>query len=220
MGQLTFLVLRPIRNDLNDLQKTSICSREELQREFMDVNMRVDDLLRELKPERPQRACKSASIQDSSMIVVGSMDVNSLYPSCLLKEAYGHIRDALKRGHTKFHKVDMQFLLKYIAATEGKTGTTLDKFLPTPKGTTTLHSMTFNETCHQFWGAEEPACQMAEEHRTLAIGWGISKVLEVTYKHHHYTVGGKVYQQADGGPQGLKTDAEASEFGDKFLGKL
>ena len=63
MGQLTFLVLRPIRNNLNDQQKTSICSREELQREFQDVNMKVDDLLRDLKPVRPERSCKSASIQ-------------------------------------------------------------------------------------------------------------------------------------------------------------
>ena len=47
---------------------------------------------------------------------------------------------------------------------------------------------------------------------TVAVGWAISKALEVTYTHHHYTVGGQIHKQLDGGPQGLNTAVEASNI--------
>ena len=59
MGQLTFLVLRAIRNDFKDIIKTSIYSREELQRELQDVNQKVDNLLKDLKSGTQGRACKA-----------------------------------------------------------------------------------------------------------------------------------------------------------------
>ena len=43
------------------------------------------------------------------------------------------------------------------------------------------------------------------------VGWTITQALEFTYGHHYYSVGGKVFKQADGGPQGLDTAVECSE---------
>ena len=61
----------------------------------------------------------------------------------------------------------------------------------------------------------------SEEVRQL-VGWGITKALELAYRNHHYTVGGAIHKQEDGGPQGLNTAVEASEvymleFDRKFL---
>ena len=41
-------------------------------------------------------------------------------------------------------------MLPYLAITVGRTGTTVDKFLPEPKGTTTLHSLVSRDNPNQF----------------------------------------------------------------------
>ena len=69
------------------------------------------------------------------------MDVKSLYPNCKLKEASTHIRTALGMVNTTFENLDKRFLMIYIGLTTGRTNTALDQFIPTPKGTTKLHTM-------------------------------------------------------------------------------
>ena len=59
----------------------------------------------------------------------------------------------------------------------------------------------------------------------MAVGWTLTKGLEVCYRNHHYTVGGQIFCQADGGPQGVKASVEASEnymlqIDSKLLGAL
>merc|ERR1711954_623449 len=170
MGLLTFLVMRPIRNDLNAAQLTSICSREELLRDIADLNSTVEARLADMEPQRPSRSCKRTTVQDLSTIIVGSMDVNALYSSCLLKEASSHIRDALKQGHTWFEQTDIRFILRYLGITFGQTGVqALDKYIPQPKETTTLHSLVTRETQHQFWEAQENPDFMTREEKLLAI---------------------------------------------------
>ena len=49
--------------------------------------------------------------------------------------------------------------------------------------------------------------------------------MEVTYTSHHYTLGGRIYRQPDGGPQGVDTVVEVAEvymlsFDRRFLAKL
>ena len=150
--------------------------------------------------------------QDFNIIIIGSMDVNLLCPSCLLKETTEHIRDALNSGHTKFQGLDKRFLLRYLGMTMGKSGTPIDKYIPEPKGTTTLHSMVQRDTSQQFHEPEENYNVMSEAEENQAVGWVITQALGVTYKHHHYTVNGQVYRQTDGGPQGLNAAVEAAEI--------
>ena len=168
--------------------------------------------LEELKPSRPERACKRVNCQDFQQVIIGSIDVESLYPNCKLKEASTHIRTALGLVNTTFENLDKRFLLRYIGLTTGRTNTALDQFIPTPKGTTTLHSMVNRESPGQFHDPAECADFMSHGQIRRAVGWAISKALEVTYTHHHYTVGGQIHKQQDGGPQGLNTAVEASEI--------
>ena len=95
VGLVTSMLIRPVRNDLNQLLGTSICSCEELLRGITDLNEEMQLRLEEFKPSRPERACKRGKCQDFQQVIIGSMDVKSLYPNCKLKEASTHIRTAL-----------------------------------------------------------------------------------------------------------------------------
>ena len=197
-----------MRSNKNKQLGSSICSREELLHDITALNDSLPQLLRDLEPTRPTRGCKAP--QDLSTVVVGSMDVCSLYPNCLLKDTAKHLREALKEGATTFRNTDMAFCLKYLAVTEAPVDKELAEFMPLPKGTTTLHSLITNEHQGQFHPAEKPPELMGEAEKTLAHGWAISKALEATYQNHFYTVGGEVHHQSDGGPQGLDTAVEGA----------
>ena len=43
------------------------------------------------------------------------------------------------------------------------------------------------------------------------VGWTITEALEVTYSHHHYSVGGVLHRQLDWGLPGLDTSVEVSD---------
>ena len=101
---------------------------------------------------------------------------------------------------------------KFIALSFGKTNTSLDKYIPTPKGTTTLHSFTKRDAPGQFWDAEVDPSFMSDSERRQMVGWAISQGLQVTYKNHYYSAAGVICRQADGGPQGVCTAMEASEI--------
>ena len=173
-GHTQFLTASSSACCLNREIQTSICSREELLRRVTDLNQMLPQILEELKPSRPARQCKKSTCQDVDQVVIGSMDVCSLYPNCKLKEATKHIRAALTRVKTKHVNMDKRFLLKYLALTQGTTNTTLDKYIPTAKGTTTLHSLVFNETPNQFHEAEANPDFMDGAETQQRVAWGIS----------------------------------------------
>ena len=98
----------------------------------------------------------------------------------------------------------------------------MDKYLPEPKGTTTLHSLVSRDNPNQFHDPTEVHNLMSEAEVNQAVDWVITEALGVTYKHHPYIVEGQIYHQKDGGPQGLKAAVEGSEiymiqFDSKFI---
>ena len=99
-------------------------------------------------------------------------------------------------------------MLQYLAITVGKTGTAVDKYLPETKGTFTLHSLVSRDTPNQFQHPTEVHNLMTEAEVNQAVGWVVTEALGFTYKHHHYTFGGRIYRQKDGGPPGLKAAVE------------
>ena len=56
---------------------------------------------------RPERRCKD--LQSKTVVVVGSMDAKSLYPSCKLRESKQHIRETVKLGRTSYFGMDRKF---------------------------------------------------------------------------------------------------------------
>ena len=224
VAAVTSLLLRPLKRDAAREQGTSITSTEELKHHLGEANRRLKAYVEERAPSRPQRMCKAAGIQ-SGTVFVGSMDVKSLYPNCKLREASQHVKDTARLGLTSYCNVDYKKLSKYLALTVGKTNSNLDKYLPTPKGTTTLHSFTRRDTPGQFWDAELDPSLMTDGERKMMVAWGICQGLAVTYQNHYYTAAGVIHRQEDGGPQGVCTAVEASEiymlaFNRKYLVKL
>ena len=93
-------------------------------------------------------------------------------------------------------------MTKYVALVFCRTHTSLDKYLPMPKGTTTLHSFMKKDAPGQFWEAECDLDLMNEGEKRQLMGWAISQGLRVTYNNHYYTAAGVIRKQSDGGPQG------------------
>ena len=80
-----------------------------------------------------------------------------------------------------FSNLDKRFMMKYLAITFGKTGTPVDRFMPRAKGTTTLHSLVTAETENQFHDPEIDPSFMKQEDVDMAVGWTVTKALEITY---------------------------------------
>ena len=130
------------------------------------------------------RACSRRDIQGNEL-VVGSMDADALYPSCKVKEAAAHVREGIRTSGVDFIGVDKRFMSRYIAITRGKTGTAIDKFLPTPKGTTTLHSLVERDTPGQFWEAEQDPSFMTDMEKNQLVGLVLTYALKVTPEVRH-----------------------------------
>ena len=147
MGLLTSMLLRPVRTDVNNWQGTSICSREEL---LCDVTYHKRRLTELARSHVPERTCTKAGLQDFSKVIVGLIDICSLYPNCKLVGCKRLIKETVELGHTKFEGLDKQFMLKFLGIEGARTGTSADRLIPQPKGTTTLNSLTTNEHQGQF----------------------------------------------------------------------
>ena len=57
--------------------------------------------------------------------------------------------------------------------------------MPRAKGTTTLHSLVTAETENQFYDPEIYPSFMKQEDVDMAVGWTVTKALEITYGHHY-----------------------------------
>ena len=111
LGNLVARALRPLKIALGRECQYTVCSTEELLREIHDYNQSTLEAQEPLlpqsqeilvpqsqepqEPHRRVRACKD--MQDTS-VIIGSMDVCALYPSCKIKETQEHIRKAFSKG--------------------------------------------------------------------------------------------------------------------------
>ena len=137
----------------------------------------------------PARLCKAIQTGD---LVVGCMDVCSLYPSCKRKETAGHVRELLKESSLEFCGVDRRALVRYLGLVRGKKSTPEDRFIPVAKGTTTLRSYLKRDTKNQFYPGEESHSLLSDRELKVLLGLAITERLEVVSKNHFYSVGGQV----------------------------
>ena len=79
------------------------------------------------------------------------MNADALFPSCKVKEAAAHLGEAIRMSNVDFQGVDRRYICRYLAITKGKMGTSVEKFLLMPKGTTTLHFLVERDAPGQFW---------------------------------------------------------------------
>ena len=75
-------------------------------------------------------------------LVIGSMDVKALYPSCRVAKTTKVIIESFRKAELEFTEINIPFLLKFVSIiTKGVTGIPeLDIYLQVPKNRTTLNS--------------------------------------------------------------------------------
>ena len=86
----------------------------------------------------PRRLNHRDNMQGSTL-VVGSMDIESLYGSCKAKGIGQSVRVLSKKSQLNWN-VDLRVIVRYLSLTVGSTNSRLDDYIPKAKGTTTLKS--------------------------------------------------------------------------------
>ena len=154
LANITSRVLRPVRQNLNEKIQTEAISTEEICHHFMAHNQKVMN-----EPEvrrQPRRGRKCPPLQNSNMII-GSMDVKGLYPSCKIEKSCSNIEKAFRMTGLEFQNIDAQFLVKLVSViTRGQhSDPEIKKFLLKPKPRTSLNSILKRSSMNQFHGPPE-----------------------------------------------------------------
>ena len=103
IGGLVTKMIRPVRFEAESLTNTEVISTEELLYVYSEYNREVYNIQ---GPEHQSsttrlclpRFCKAPPMQGNT-VVIGSMDVNSLYPSCKSKQTGEHIVNFYKKSN-------------------------------------------------------------------------------------------------------------------------
>ena len=122
-------------------------------------------------------------------MVIGSLDVKSLYPSCKAKQMGEHIIQFFKDLDISFQGLNLKAIVRYLALTgfQGENG--LEDYIPVPKGTTTLNSWLVMESPNQFRDPVKEICLAGDDVIRQLLGHVVAKATEVVIKNHYYTLG-------------------------------
>ena len=151
----------------------------------------------------------------SGPIIIGSMDVAALYPSCKSKGTMDTIKESSNMCNMVFENIISIFLCKFVSIlTRGKSGDPrLNEFLQVPKPRTTLNSFLRRKSETQFVGP--PAKQHVDLEQSQIrklLGIASARSTNVVMNHHYFTIGGKIYRQRDGCPIGMDLSVEAASL--------
>ena len=240
LGNLIARVLRPLRKELAEETGTELLNTESLLHSMEVVNRQ----LHTARPGRtaeggrveggnvpqPQRAFRRRGEREPNLqgegLVVGSMDVSALYPSCKKASCCSMLVSLIRRSKLHFPKVHRETLLMFVAlARRGERPAELEEFLPTPKPRTTLRSWHKARQHLQFRAARRPAGEMNEDQERQLVGMAVAAAVETVFDHHYFKFDGKVYRQLDGACIGMDLAVELCAiymlvWDTKFLGKL
>ena len=107
LGNAITRVVRPLREEWNNNHNTEVVSTEELLRSFQDYNHNRMDILQVRSQsgsrESFSRVCKQ---MQGDNIIIGSLDVKSLYPSCKAKSTGEHIKNFFKQSKLKYEAIN------------------------------------------------------------------------------------------------------------------
>ena len=143
----------------------------------------------EPRPQRRYIARGCKQIQGENLIV-GSLDVKSLYPSCKAKQTGEYIVEFFKQTDLSFNGVNLNAIVRYLALTGFKGEGGLNDYIPKPKGTTTLNSWLKTESPNQFREPIKEICLAETQVINQLLGHVVAKATEVVIKNHYYTLGG------------------------------
>ena len=152
LGNLVFRVINPSRKEANYNNMTEVVYPKELLRAIQDYNecgfvaptptlvastASMPGMLSDLGPRRraPPRTC---STMQGNHLVLGSLHVKSLYPSCRSGPLGGHIRTFDRDSKLRFGWENQKAIVRFLGLPGGrKNSPEIDGFIPLQKGTTT-----------------------------------------------------------------------------------
>ena len=148
---------------------------------------------------------------DSENLTIGSLDVAALYPSIDTKQASRICRDRLMASEMKIEGLNYTQALVYLKLTM-KPAEVVDMRLQglLPRRVTrqgpnpTLRSHLREPEKNRWWFPKKIADLTEKEKKTTAA-CVIQQMILATFQSHVYEWDGNIYQQADGGPIGLRS---------------
>ena len=232
-SRLSNLVSTILNKTADSLNSATECqSTEELQREILEANIRIEERCKR-DPEFREKMKRAEVI---------SIDVKALYPSLKIEEVKKIIREMVVRaqdeGKVSFEEVDFHEVGKYLAIActrEEINNNRLSEVVPKKtannRGPTPGPAYWEDDLRDTYvdgkktrvpkWEkAREPTKQ--EGHKMIALM--IQKAVETVMGNHTYRFDGRIYKQKDGGPIGDEMSQAVARltmiwFDERFLEK-
>ena len=152
-------------------------------------------------------------VQDQTlpMVVVGT-DVESLYPSLIIKSVVEEVRSAVYEFNVVFEEVDYLEMARYLALNWSEAEcrrSSLGRILPRRRKAQGSRPGLKGEGPQ---GAERgdqeqwvfPRVRLRHDEKRLLIATVLEIATEAMFTHHYYVFGGRNFRQMEGGPIGLR----------------
>ena len=180
------------------------------------------------------REALEEDLQDftTPMVTIGS-DVVSLYPNLDVDKVVVRIEDEIRRTKMEFSNIDYLEATRYLAlnwSQEECKKSKLRRVLPwrrkkrgTRPGITGSGPMGRTRGDQEQW--EFPQIKLEDWEKREIVACVIRIAVEVMFKKHYYTFGGRTFHQRSGGPIGLRGTCGVARvvmqiYDRKFMGKL
>ena len=144
-------------------------------------------------------------------MVIGSLEVQSLYPSVDTKKAAKICRDRVIASEIKMEGIDYRWATIYLRLTmspheivdskmQGIMPRKLSKFGKKP----TIRTVNKDEKEERWWWPK-PVTFLTPEERKKVMGCVVEQLVKLVFNTHFYEWNGTIYRQVAGGPIGLRS---------------
>ena len=152
--------------------------------------------------------------------VVGSLDVESLYPSIDTKSAGIICRDRVKNSRATVEGVDYHWALKYLAVTmkpvevvDAKIMNLLPRRVnPSGRKSKPGISTAAEENNHERWRYPKPPSLLTKEEKKLIMGCITQQLVKLVFDNHFYMWDNEIFHQQGGCPMGVLSSSPVSRI--------
>ena len=149
-------------------------------------------------------------------MVLGSLDVQALYPSISTKAAGTIVRDRFFNSEAKFDGVDYVWVLKYLALTMSNcenVNARIQGLIPrkiSKSGRKPSILSVVTDEVRERWWFPKPHTLLTPEEKRLIVACIGQQLVKVVFGSHFYFWNNELYQYVDSGPMGLMGSSSIS----------
>ena len=148
--------------------------------------------------------------------MVGSLDIESLYPSIKTKDAARICKEKIQSSSVEFQGVDYKWALTYLTLTmspreivDAKIQYLLPRRLHKQGPKPGISGALDKEPEERFWFPKKLAT-LNQEDKKLIMACLVEQLVKVVFQNHFYFWNNRLYQQQDGAPMGLRSSSPVS----------